>query len=193
MSLAKYLVIAGVVVLAGGFGYRYYRTNGLPSFSNSTPSPIASSTQATTPTPATTVTQPTVDATCQTYRNSALKFLLQFPTKGIYAPKFAVKVLNANDSAIKDGCYDEIGGGAIERVNLNGVDFCRVTHALNPPSVAIDTEYWSTKKDTRIAVITFTKKYSTSTPSFKVEDYRNFVSGLMSTFKYPDTSTTTNP
>lgn len=194
MSLAKYIIAAGVLVLAGGFGYRYYKQNGLPAFSTPAPSSqISPSTPNGTSSQTPVRTPPNIDATWQTYRNNALQFLLQFPTRGIYAPKFTVKVVTENDPLVKAGCYDEIGGGTIERVALSGVDFCRVTHALNPPSVAIDTEYWSTKKNGRLAVITFTKKYSTSTPSFKIEDYRTFVTGLMSTFRYPDTSTTTNP
>lgn len=195
MSLVKYLVVAGVLVIAGGAGYRYYKQHGIPSFSY--PPQVASSTTmmgSNTSTGMTAFLPPAMDASWQTYRNSTLKFLLQFPTKGMYAPKFGVKVINATDASLKDGCYDEIGGGTIQHLTLNGFDFCRVTHTPNPPALAVDTEYWTTKKDARFAVITFTKKYSTSTtPSFDVNAYRDFVGGLMSTFHYPETSTSTNP
>lgn len=186
MSLAKYLVIAGVVVVAG-VGYHFYtsRNANTPVATNNPP--MATSTMAM---PSSTgFLPPTVDATWQTYRNSTLKFFLNFPTKGIYAPKFTVKVIKATDTHLKDGCYDDIGGGTIERVNLGGVDFCRVIHAPST-TVALDTEYWSTKKDSQVAVITFTKKYSSSTTGFDVNAYRQFVGGLMSTFQYP---TSTQP
>lgn len=187
MSLAKYLVIAGVVVIAG-VGYHFYTNRGASAPAATDTTGTASST-ATIPSTNTRFLPPSVDATWQTYRNSTLKFLLNFPTKGIYAPKFTVKVVKATDTNLKDGCYDDIGGGTIERVNLGGVDFCRVIHAPSA-TVAIDTEYWSTKKDSQVAVITFTKKYSSSTAGFDVNAYRQFVGGLMSTFQYP---TSTQP
>lgn len=191
MSLAKALAVVGVLAIAGGLGYRYYQQHGLPRLPTS-PSPTSVQTTPSSSTPIVGFTPPNLDTTWQTYRNGTLKFLLQFPTKGVYAPKFTVKVVNANDPALKEGCYDAIGGGNVEHLTLQGVDFCRVTHALNPPSVAIDTEYWTTKKDTRVAVITFTKKYSTNTSTFDVNTYRQFVGSLMSTFQYPD-STSTKP
>lgn len=192
MSLVKYLVAAGVLVVAGGYGFQYYKQHGIPSFRTTSPTSLSATTTELGSSLASFV-PPTVDATWQTYRNTTLKFLLQFPTKGVYAPKFSVKVINESDRSLKDGCYDEFGNGTVQRLTINGFNFCRVTHTPNPPNIAVDTEFWATKKDARIAVITFTKKYTTSTGSFDVESYRNFVGSLMSTFHYPETSTTATP
>lgn len=193
MPLLKYLVAAGVIVAAGAFGYRYYQQYQveLPN----TPATVATSTGTPVPSSPTVITPPAIDATWQTYQNGTLKFLLNYPTKGLYAPKFSVKIINENDAAVKDGCYDAFTNGVIERTALNGIEFCRVTHLANPPTIAVDTEFWTTQKDTRLAVITFTKKYSTSTASnsFDINAYRNFVAGLMSTFRYPGMPTSTSP
>ena len=192
MPLLKYLVVTGVVVVAGIAGYRYYNENRseirLPDIFTAT------STPATTPTASSSsVLPPAIDATWQTYQNSTLKFLLSYPTKGMYAPRFTVKVVNENDAKIQDGCYDEYSNGEIQRTTLNGVEFCRVIH-LAGESIPTDTEFWSTKKDGRIAVISFTKNYSTTTnTSFDVGDYRDFVASLMSTFTYGSNATTTQP
>ncbi|MBP7134417.1 hypothetical protein KBA73_04340, partial [Patescibacteria group bacterium] len=76
----------------------------------------------------------------------------------------------------------------IEHPTIGGVVFCRAIHAASTTNGNIDTEFWSTKKDARVAVITFTKKYNPA--SFDVNAYRAFVPTLMSTFQYPTTSTT---
>lgn len=95
--------------------------------------PVAvANTNTNTPTPASGVralpAATGIDSTWTTYRNTALGFSFQTPTKGRYAPTWEVGFLKLDDAHIVDGCYvpDANPDGAPERVVTSApvTDFC---------------------------------------------------------------------
>lgn len=118
-----------------------------------------------------------IDETWSKYTNAALGFSFDWPTKGMYAPRWEVKFLN--DADVKDGCYGT-ERTLLVRKQLAGRDFC---HAVGPDEGPLATDYYVTRVASRNVMLVFTKDSTGLGDKFSWEEYRTHLDQIVGTFK----------
>lgn len=116
-----------------------------------------------------------LDDSWKSYVNQALSFEFKWPTKGRYAPQWAVTFVSEGDARIKDGCIVE--GEESKRVKVGEAEFCHSwTDGASGPK-----DWYATKHDSRYAVISFTKLERAE--GFSLDEYRANLDQIISTYK----------
>jgi hypothetical protein len=126
------------------------------------------------------------------------------PTKGRYAPEWEVKILNATDASLKDGCflYPDDAGFVNMRATNDGVSFCMTESSDNGAGQHYVLNSYATTIGKKVVVIQFTKHtvnaammdcagkmtepYSTSSTAcipFVDAEYNATLDGIVGTFR----------
>jgi len=94
--------------------------------------------------------------------------VVNYPTGGGYSPTWTYQVLAAGDSRLQGACY-VASGVAYERTPVPGYDdACQTATTIDGSAAGARTDYFAFRKDGRINLITFTKKYPAG---FDMDEY----------------------
>ncbi|MSR85000.1 hypothetical protein EXS71_00980 [Candidatus Uhrbacteria bacterium] len=181
--MKKLISLAGLVVLFGAgcagqapLSIDTGSTQPVPSPAVSGESTVpALDTTSTAPVTMITMTAPPamIDDTWKTYINPALHFSFQWPTKGIYAPRWSVEFTKDNPC-----------GSSSVKEEVKGVVFCHIHSEEGTGLKGYLSDVFATKNGERYILISFTKQPMVA--SFKADEYQTMLSTIISTFKYDE-------